>query len=137
MQISGLSVATTFHTNVKIAVTPLSVVTQVCTVMLQGVVTVIVVAPLSVYIADTLMLLPSLSQCYLGHCCHSTVKYNRCHNTVTTTDVTLVAIVTAVTLVWTAVWEKALCLGNQVQHQLIITLKDYCKYSFYCMGKLL
>ena len=29
----------------------------------------------SVYIADTLMLMPSLSQCYLGHCCHNTVKY--------------------------------------------------------------
>ena len=40
-----------------------------------SVVTVIVVAPLSVYITDTLMSLPSLSQCYLGHCCHSTVKY--------------------------------------------------------------
>ena len=33
------------------------------------------VAPLSVYIADTLMLLPLLSQCYPGHCCHSLVRY--------------------------------------------------------------
>ena len=43
----------------------------------------------------------SLSQCYLGHCSvsqHSEVHC--CHNT--TTDVTLLAIVTAVT-VWTAV----------------------------------
>ena len=34
-----------------------------------------VAALLSVYIADILMLLPLLSQCCLGHCCHSTVKY--------------------------------------------------------------
>ena len=33
--------------------------------------------------------------------CHSTVQVHRCHNTVTTTDVTLVAVVTAVTLGWT------------------------------------
>ena len=46
------------------------------------------------------MLLPSLSQCCLGHYCHSTVKsVHRCHNTVDTTDVTLVAIATAVILV--------------------------------------
>ena len=61
------------------AVTTLSVVTAVtpvCTIMYcYNVVTVIVVSLLSVYITDTLMLLPSLSQCYLGHCCHSTVKY--------------------------------------------------------------
>ena len=35
------------------------------------------VAPLSVYIADIPMLLPLLSQCSLGHCCHSTVKRHR------------------------------------------------------------
>ena len=29
----------------------------------------------SVNIADTLLVLPSLSQCCLGHCCHNTVKY--------------------------------------------------------------
>ena len=81
----------------NVAVTALSVataVTLVCTVMLQcfhG----IVVSPLSVYIANTPVLLSSLSQCNLGHCCHSTVKYTA----VTTTDVTLVTIVTAVTLV--------------------------------------
>ena len=50
------------------------------------------------------MLLSSLSQCYLGHCCHSTVTYIA----VTILSVplmsgTLVVIVTAVTFVWTAV----------------------------------
>ena len=54
---------------------------------MYSIVIVIVVAALSVYITDTLMLLPSLSQCCLGHCCHSTV---------TATNVTLVATVTAV-----------------------------------------
>ena len=57
-----------------------------------NVIIVIIVALLSVYIADTLMLLPLLSQCYY----QSTV-------TVTTADVTLVAIVTAMTVVCTAV----------------------------------
>ena len=56
------------YTNVNIAVSALSVVTNVTLVCT-------VVAPLSVYIADTLMLLSSLSQCYLGHCCHIKVTY--------------------------------------------------------------
>ena len=40
------------------------------------------------------MLLPSLSQRCLAHCCHSTVKYTAVTLLVTTTDITLVAIVT-------------------------------------------
>ena len=48
-------------------------------------------------------ILPGVPPLGLGHCCHSTVKSQYCHNTVTTTDVTLVTIVTAVTLVWAAV----------------------------------
>ena len=90
-------VGTTFsahrcHTNVNISVTALSVVTPatMCTEMFS-IVNVIVVAALSVYIADTQMLRPALSQCYLhvagataatshlitplSQYCH----YNRCH----------------------------------------------------------
>ena len=82
--VTTLSVGTTFsahrcHTNVNISVTALSVVTPatMCTEMFS-IVNVIVVAALSVYIADTQMLRPALSQCYLhvaGHCCHITFNY--------------------------------------------------------------
>ena len=44
-----------------------------CAQQRYSVVIVIVVAPLSVYISDTPVLLPSLSQCHLGHCYHSRV----------------------------------------------------------------
>ena len=49
------------HTNVHSNITTLSV---------------FVVAPLSVYITDVLILLPciAVTVLYLGHCCHSTIK---------------------------------------------------------------
>ena len=95
------------HTNVNIAVTALSVdtaVTLVCTVMLQcchchRCCTVVILHHWHTNVAAiavTVLFGPLLSQ-------HSWV--HRCHNTVTATGITLVTIVTAVTLVWTAVWQ--------------------------------
>ena len=90
------------------AVTALSAVTAVtlvCTVVLQRCnVIVTVVLLLSVYIADTLVLLPWLSQSVLpqGHCCHNAIKYTA----VTELSLPLMSHqwhITAVTLVWTAV----------------------------------
>ena len=91
-----------------ITVTALSFVTTatlVCTVMLQCCHCHRCCTVVSLHhCQDTLVLLPSLSQCYLAHCCHSTVEYTAVTMlTVTTTLVTLVAIATAVTLVWTSV----------------------------------
>ena len=91
--------------------------TSVHSSVMYSIVIVIIVALLSVYITDTL-LLPSLPQYYLGHWCHTRVKY---------TAVTILSlppmshlwhIVTTVILVWTAVWQQ--CKPQPLCHSCVI-----------------
>ena len=83
--LAALSVATTFgthhcHNNVNVAVTALSVfTTTTLTSVHTNVATLLLLSLLlqrcQFALLNTPLLLPSLSQCCLGHCCHSTVKY--------------------------------------------------------------